>query len=80
MRSSMTIKIKKGSVPVDVIRQLNTVKEPKLFDVNKHARQNVVKLVATEREHINDAIRTSLMWACLVRLSIKVIRRHGIHH
>ncbi|WP_166690525.1 hypothetical protein [Fibrivirga algicola] len=33
----MTIKIKKGSVPVDVIRQLNTVKEPKLFDVNKHA-------------------------------------------
>lgn len=37
MRSSMTIKIKKGSVPVDVIRQLNTVKEPKLFDVNKHA-------------------------------------------
>jgi hypothetical protein len=37
MRNPMTIKIKKGSVPVDVTRQISKVKEPKAFDVNKHA-------------------------------------------
>jgi hypothetical protein len=33
----MTIRIKKGSVPVDVTQQISKVKEPKAFDVNKHA-------------------------------------------
>ncbi|MEZ0541997.1 hypothetical protein [Fibrella arboris] len=33
----MTIKIKKGSAPVDVTQQISKVKEPKAFDVSKHA-------------------------------------------
>lgn len=33
----MTIRIKKGTVPIDIARQTGEAKEPKRFDVNKHA-------------------------------------------